>query len=48
MDFDQLILPKGISTISTSTGGKRRRNKSRKYRSRRHKKSNKSRSRRHH
>lgn len=48
MDFDKLILPKGISTISTSSGGKRRRNKSRKYRSRRHKKSNKSRSRRHH
>jgi len=48
MDFDKLILPQGISTIATSTGGKRRRNKSRKYRSRRHKKSNKSRSRRHH
>ena len=46
MNFDKLILPNGISTIST--GGKRRRNKSRKYRTRRHKKSNKSRSRRHH
>ena len=46
MNNDKLILPKGISTIST--GGKRRRYKSRKYRSRRNKKSNKNRSRRHH
>lgn len=47
MDFDKLILPKNISTIST--GGKRRRHKrhTRKL-SRRHKKSNKTRSRRHH
>ena len=46
MNFDKLILPKNISTIST--GGRRRKHKSRKYRSRRHKKSNKTRSRRHH
>ena len=42
MDYDQLILPNGISTIST--GGKKKR--SRKHRTRKHKKSNKSRSRR--
>ena len=46
MDFDKLILPKNISTIST--GGKRRRHKSRRHKSRRHNKSNKSRTRRRH
>lgn len=42
-NFNKLILPNGISPIST--GGKRRR--SRRHRSRRHKRSNKSRTRRH-
>ena len=44
MNFDQLILPPGITTLSR--GGKRRRH-TRKF-SRRHKKSNKSRTRRRH
>ena len=43
-NYNQLILPNGISPIST--GGRKKR--SRKYRTRRHKKSNKSRSRRRH
>ena len=47
MDFDKLILPRGVTTLSR--GGKRRRHKrhTRKF-SRRHKKSNKSRTRRRH
>jgi len=50
MDFDKLILPKNISTIST--GGKRHgrklSRKLRKSRTRRHNRSNKSRTRRRH
>ena len=47
MDFDKLILPPGITTLS-SRGGKRRRHTRKFSRSRRHKKSNKCRTRRRH
>jgi hypothetical protein len=46
MDFDKLILPPGVTTLSR--GGKRRRHTRKFSRTRRHKKSNKSRTRRRH
>ena len=47
MNFNELILPKGISTISTTGGKRRRQSRSRRTKNRRHKKSNKFHSRRH-
>lgn len=46
-NYDQLVIQPGTYNPISSKGG-RRRNRSRKLRSRRHKKTNKSRTRRHH